>query len=103
MLRVPEITFIVCTRNRATSLPHALNSIAAEALSYGDGIDLVVVDNGSTDNTRKIIEDWAASAPLPVHLVCETRPGLAAARNAGVAAATGTLLAFTDDDCALAP
>lgn len=98
-----RISFIICTRNRAASLRRALDSVAATARPHGDGIDLLVVDNGSTDDTRATVADWAATAFMPVRLIDQPRQGLAAARNAGMAAATGRLLAFTDDDCVLEP
>jgi len=97
-----DITIIICTRNRAASLLRALSSVAAAAQSHGGAVDLLIVDNGSTDDTRAVIAEWAATAPLPVQVIDQPRRGLAAARNAGIVAATGRLLAFTDDDCALA-
>jgi glycosyltransferase involved in cell wall biosynthesis len=97
------ITFIVCTRNRASILPMALNAIAAEASAHPSEIDLVIVDDGSSDNTRSVLAAWAECASLQVSIVELPRRGLAAARNAGMAAAKGRLLAFTDDDCVLAP
>jgi hypothetical protein len=61
--------------------------------------ELVLVDNGSTDDTPRVLAEFAAAAPFPVTVVREPRPGLAAARNAGVAAARAPLLLFIDDDC----
>jgi glycosyltransferase involved in cell wall biosynthesis len=65
-------------------------------------VELVVVDNGSTDNTRYLVSAWLRSAPLPARFVEERRPGLGAARNTGVQNARGRLIAFTDDDCRVA-
>jgi glycosyltransferase involved in cell wall biosynthesis len=101
--KIMEITLIICTRNRAASLSQTLNSLNAATQSHRGDIDLLIVDNGSTDNTREVIAAWAPTAPLPVEVVFQPRRGLSAARNAGIAAARGRLLAFIDDDCAPEP
>lgn len=98
------LSLIVCTRNRAPALGPTLDSIARAAGEAPDaGLELVLVDNGSTDDTMAFAGNWAATATLPVRIVQEFRKGLAAARNAGIRAAAGRILAFTDDDCRLAP
>lgn len=97
-----DLSFVVCTRDRAAALTPCLDAIAAAARAApGVAAELVLVDNGSTDGTGEAVRAWAAGpgAGLPVRLVREERRGLSAARNAGVAAAAGRLLAFTDDDC----
>jgi glycosyltransferase involved in cell wall biosynthesis len=60
---------------------------------------VVLVNNGSTDPTETVIDDFRKTARMPVRCVSEPSPGLARARNAGVNAARGQILAFTDDDC----
>ncbi|WP_062228411.1 glycosyltransferase family 2 protein [Aureimonas frigidaquae] len=99
-----SISLVVSSRNRADGLSVCLDAVA-QAAQRADGLDLelVFVDNGSTDATPQIVEAFAATAPLSVRLLREPRPGLSVARNTGLAAARGNLLAFTDDDCALAP
>ncbi len=49
--------------------------------------------------TSDVVREWAKTAPISTNLVYEATAGLAVARNAGMAAARGRLLAFTDDDC----
>jgi glycosyltransferase involved in cell wall biosynthesis len=99
-----SLSLILCTRNGAARLPATLDAIAAAARAApAVRLDLVVVDNGSQDDTAALLAAWRAQAPLPVTLLREDRPGLAVARNAGIAAAGGTMLAFTDDDCRPAP
>jgi glycosyltransferase involved in cell wall biosynthesis len=98
-----EITFIICTRNRSASLLQALNSVGSATQSHRGEIDLLIVDNGSADSTRDVVDAWAATASLPVEMIYQSRRGLSAARNAGIAAAKGRLLAFIDDDCVLGP
>ncbi|HUZ63450.1 MAG TPA: glycosyltransferase family A protein [Acetobacteraceae bacterium] len=96
------ISFIVCTRDGADRILRTLDSIVTSAGALSDA-ELVLVDNGSRDATAKTVLEWQATAPLPVTIVHEPQPGLAIARNAGMAAAGGDILAFTDDDCRLHP
>ena len=87
-----EISVVVCTRNRAPSLAATLASLAAQTLDAAR-VEVVVVDNGSTDDTP----DLLARTP-GVRAVVEPRVGLSAARNTGVKAAAGEVVAFIDDD-----
>jgi len=99
----PHVTLMVCTRDRRERLAETLASVSrAVAAAPGIAADAVLVDNGSTDGTPALLADWAARQPFPVALVSEPRPGLARARNAGLARARGRLIALTDDDCTLA-
>lgn len=97
-----DLSVIVCTRNRRDAVKTCLDSIAV-AMSYVAGVakEIVVVDNGSQDGTRDLLRSWAAGADYVTTIVEESGGGLARARNAGVAASRGKLLAFTDDDCCL--
>jgi GT2 family glycosyltransferase len=94
---VPALSLVVSTRDRGPRLAACLDAVAR--VRAARPWELVVVDNGSRDGTPALLRDFARSAPMPVTLVHEPRPGLARARNAGVAAARAPLLAFTDDDC----
>ena len=62
-----------------------------------------MVDNGSTDGTAELLQGFAARVSFRVTVVNEPRKGLGSARNAGLAVATGEILAFTDDDCYVSP
>jgi glycosyltransferase involved in cell wall biosynthesis len=98
-----DVTIIVCTRNRASALKKCLASISQAILRCpGRKAELIVVDNGSTDNTRDVVSAYLGSASFPVQVVDEPRPGLATARNTGLKHASGRLIAFTDDDCRMA-
>ncbi len=89
------VAVIVCTRDRPALLEQALSRLVA-GLRPED--QLVVVDSASKDpSVRRIAESFASS------VVRCSAPGLARARNAGVAASDRPLLAFTDDDCVAAP
>ncbi|RCW82211.1 GT2 family glycosyltransferase [Phyllobacterium bourgognense] len=93
-------SFIVCTRNRAAALAACIRSIEAACRSHAAFTsELVVVDNGSTDSTREYVTGVAATSDIAITLLSEARPGLAAARNAGLRHARGNIVIFIDDDC----
>jgi glycosyltransferase involved in cell wall biosynthesis len=96
-----DVSVVVCTRNRAESLRRTLETMAGMNRPAGTGWELVVVDNGSTDDTAAVVSAFAGV--LPVKLVCEPAAGLSNARNAGVAAAAGTYIVWTDDDVDVGP
>jgi len=96
------ISLIVCTRNRASALARCLEQIALQQLAT-DRWELILVDNGSTDETPTVIKEFAERAAFKVQLVLQPTPGQGRARNAGIKAAIAPLLAFTDDDCYPAP
>jgi len=93
-------SFIVCTRNRAAALAACIRSIEAACRSHAAfKSELVVVDNGSTDSTPEYVTRMAAASNISIMLLVEARPGLAAARNAGLEQARGRIVMFIDDDC----
>ncbi|MGE5597685.1 MAG: glycosyltransferase family 2 protein [Hyphomicrobiales bacterium] len=86
-----RVSVVIPTRDRAALLAGALRSV--QALARDDlELEILVVDNGSTDDTPQVVR--AAGAKL---LLCDT-PGAAAARNTGMRAATSPYIAFLDDD-----
>jgi glycosyltransferase involved in cell wall biosynthesis len=93
------ISVIVCTYNRAQGLRRTLQSFESVSVSSPTGWELIVVNNNSTDQTKSVVDEFAAKGTLPVRYVFEPKQGLSYARNAGVSAASGNILAFTDDDC----
>jgi GT2 family glycosyltransferase len=90
-----SISVVVCTRDRPTLLERSLAALAA-AIRPQD--QLVVVDSASTDAAVRTV----AGQYSDVVVRCDL-PGLARARNAGIAAADRAVIAFTDDDCLVAP
>lgn len=99
-----KLSVIIATRNRAPAIRPCLDSIAtAFANAAPLAAEIVVVDNGSTDNTSQIVTQWAATSPFPVHLLYEPKAGLSRAHNLALRTAQGELIAFTDDDCRLHP
>ena len=98
-----SISLVVCTRNRAASLAQMLSYVAALDLAGIASFELVVVDNGSTDNTAEVIAAFANDAPYPVESVVEPLVGLSRARNNGIRTAKGEIILLTDDDCLVSP
>ena len=98
-----RISVIVCTFNHSASLVETLASFAAVSAPAEPAWELIVVDNNSTDDTRAVVERFFASTPVRGHYVFEGRQGLSAARNCGLRAASGEIVAFTDDDVKVSP
>ncbi len=98
MTRAPDVSIVVCTYNRAASLGLTLAALAAQAVPDGIRWELVLVDNNSSDATRAVIERFIATADAMARYVFVPEQGLSRARNAGVAASRGDIIAFTDDD-----
>lgn len=66
-----------------------------------DQAEIIVVDNGSTDDTDAILQGFHNNEGVKLRLLHESKPGKSHALNCGVVASYGLLLAFTDDDCRL--
>jgi GT2 family glycosyltransferase len=94
----PDISIVVCTRNRALLLPGALASLYDLATENEFTYEIVVVDHGSTDSTPQVIANAAQQSKHPLRGVREQRPGIVAARNRGIDEAHGRWIAFFDDD-----
>lgn len=90
----PTVTIVMPVRNRASEVGRAIDSVAAQTLTSWT---LVVVDDGSTDGTLAVLDERAAADPRITVLRQDAR-GVCAARNAGLAAATGEYVAFLDSD-----
>lgn len=94
------ISIIICTRNRAESLRSTLRSLGAVAVPPGWAVELLVVDNGSTDSTPRAVRE-AALANVAVRYAFEAKEGQCRARNTGLAQISGEIILFTDDDVRL--
>jgi glycosyltransferase involved in cell wall biosynthesis len=93
-----RLSFVVPAYNEETYLPACLESILAQTKDMGDDVEIIVVNNASSDRTREV----ALSYP-GVRVVDEPRKGLTFARQAGFAASTGALIANVDSDSRLTP
>jgi glycosyltransferase involved in cell wall biosynthesis len=95
----PFFSVIICTYNRASLLPRALDSLLAQ--TEGDW-EAIVVDDGSTDDTFEVVQRYAASDARITCVQRDRRGGVAAARNAGITRSTGLFVTFLDSDDAYA-
>ena len=96
---LPKLSIILPTYNRARDLRRAVAALLrqdAPPRTY----EVIVVDNNSCDGTAEALQ---AIQDCRVRIIHETRQGLSYARNAGLAAARGDIVAFTDDDVEVAP
>src|SRR5687768_9263299 len=91
------ISVVVPAFNAARTLPACLDTLIRQEV--GEPYEVIVVDDGSTDTTLAV----AASYGPPVRVVRQPHRGPAAARNAGIRAASGEIVLFTDADCEPAP
>ena len=102
MISTPRCSVIIPTLNRCGLLADALASIRTQSFP-ADEYEIIVVDNGSTDSTRRLVEPLTHDDGTPIRYLYEPRPGLHWARHAGTRVAQGDLLVFTDDDATAHP
>lgn len=95
------ISVVLSTRDRPNQLRSCLETLAAAERPTQE-LEIIVVDNGGDERTALVCRQ-AMQQGMPLRIVRESRPGLSHARNHGVREARGDLLAFTDDDCLVAP
>lgn len=94
---------LICTRDRPESLTRALDALRVCTVPANMTLEAVIVDNNSAGDIAPLVSDFGNSWTFPVTLIRETRPGLAAARNAGVTLLASDWIVMTDDDCLVAP
>ncbi|MBB5745614.1 glycosyltransferase family 2 protein [Brevundimonas variabilis] len=93
-----RISIIIPTQRRPGPLALAAQSALAQVGVERSEIELVIVDNDALPSAQPVVERLRDGTDIPIVYVHETRPGVAHARNAGMAAARGSLIAFLDDD-----
>ena len=93
---LPLLSVIVPTLSRPEPLARCLAALAAQDYPV-DRFEVIVVDDGGEQPLDAVVA--GCRGPMPLTLLRQANAGPGAARNHGAAAAGGTLLAFTDDDC----
>jgi glycosyltransferase involved in cell wall biosynthesis len=88
----PKVSVVVASYNGGRTLPACLDSLTH--LNY-PSYEIILVDDGSTDDTAKIAGHYEGK----IRAIHQPNLGLSVARNTGIAAATGEIIAFTDSDC----
>lgn len=87
----PLVSVIIPTYNRGWILPEAIDSVLVQEFT---NFELIVVDDGSTDNTASILDRYGKD----IHVIRQTNQGVSAARNSGIRHAKGELISFLDSD-----
>jgi glycosyltransferase involved in cell wall biosynthesis len=99
-----SVSVVLCVRNGSDVLPNVVRSVFEAASTVAQAnVELLIVDNGSTDATVATAEALKHNAPIPVRIFLEPVKGVCRAKNRGIQSARGDIIAFTDDDCVLAP
>jgi glycosyltransferase involved in cell wall biosynthesis/CDP-glycerol glycerophosphotransferase (TagB/SpsB family) len=89
--------------NAAPYLDEFFESMLAQSLDFGPHLELVLVNDGSTDETAAMLEKWRQRYPQNIKILEQSNSGQGAARNLGIPHATGNWVTFTDPDDFLDP
>ncbi|MFY9588474.1 MAG: glycosyltransferase [Actinomycetota bacterium] len=102
MTAQPNVSVVIATHERAPLLPRLV--AALEAQTFNGAVEVIFVDDGSRDDTPRVLADLAARSSLDIRVLGDGRNRRqAAARNIGWRAARAPVVAFTDDDCLPTP
>lgn len=96
MTATPEAVVVVTTRDRSESLDRCLSALRADSSEVSR--EIVVVDNGSSDDTAEVVSSHALADSTRVRRVWEPNPGQCRARNTGIARSGAPLILLADDD-----
>lgn len=95
----PMVSVIVPVYNGEADLPDLISCLLSQTYPQ-DRVEYLLVDNNSSDRTLKILQEAAASYPITIYPLSENKiQSSYAARNTGIRAAVGEVVAFTDADC----
>jgi glycosyltransferase involved in cell wall biosynthesis len=96
-----DVSLIICTRDRCQQLARCLESV--RRIAFDRPWELIIVDNGSTDETAAVVREFIKTADVRAIYLFEPRLGKSKGLNTALETASGQILAFTDDDCYPAP
>jgi glycosyltransferase involved in cell wall biosynthesis len=96
------LSVIIPTRNRASFVADLLDTLAVQ-VPVPFCWEVIVIDNGSTDQTAELVKEKISSLPIEIRYFYEPRPGLHNGRHRGALEARGSYLAYLDDDVLLTP
>jgi len=92
-----KVTVAICTHNRAKDTGEAIESVIAQSFDR-EQIEIVIVDNRSTDNTAEVVGKLAYRYGPSIRYIFENKLGLSVARNRAIKEANGEFILFLDDD-----
>lgn len=93
---MPTISLVIASYNRAPQLERCLHALRLQHFGVSD--EIVVADNGSTDDTQNVLARVPSELPVPLRTVFEPTPGKSHAIDAALRVARGEVLVFIDDD-----
>jgi GT2 family glycosyltransferase len=99
-MKAPTVSTIVPCFNKAAALPLTLDALREQTIPH-DQLEVILVDDGSTDDTERIVEELRL--PNHFHYVRQPNLGASSARNRGASLAQGDILLFLDPDIILRP
>lgn len=97
-MSAPDVAVVIPTLRRPDELTRALRSIFAQQGAEGRLREIIVADNDPEASARQTVEALTSESPVPLIWTHAPRPGVATARNTGLAATQAPLIAFLDDD-----
>lgn len=93
-----RISIVICTYNRSQYLSELIGSLENQRGDVSGTCEIVIVDNNSSDDTENVVHDLKKKSRWPIRYIRETKQGVGYARNAGVKASLGEIIAYLDDD-----
>ena len=97
-MTVSSASILLCTYNRAALLRESLRAMSALVPPDNCEVEIIVVDNNSTDTTADVIQEAERTSPFRIVRLHESAQGKSFALNTGLAKARGDIVALTDDD-----
>jgi glycosyltransferase involved in cell wall biosynthesis len=97
-MNASSVTVLICTYNRAAFLRDTLRAIVKLERRSDYRLDVLVVDNNSSDDTRRVVHEAAEHSPIPIAYEFESRQGKSFALNTGLRLTDSDIIAHTDDD-----
>lgn len=96
--KFPLFSVIIPVYNAEKYLTETIESVIAQDISFERNIEIVLVNDGSTDNSEATCKEYKKKYPYNITYIKQKNAGVSAARNAGIDAAKGKYLAFLDSD-----
>jgi glycosyltransferase involved in cell wall biosynthesis len=97
MKLTPYVSVIIPTYNRKEILLKCLTSLESQSYPL-DRFEIIVVDDGSSDGTIQLIEEYSKKSKIKIKIIAQENAGPGLARNLGVQNSAGEILGFTEDD-----
>jgi len=94
----PHINVCICTYKRPQMLSNLINKLQDQITDDRFTYSLIIVDNDDKQSAKDCAANWAIKSSIPIHYYCQPEQNIAKTRNMAVQHATGSHIAFIDDD-----